>query len=129
MPQTQPRVGAFYSCIEQSRMHGGSLQHTLPERKGEVTLIRFNLGKNPDGPHIIDHGPPNSSGSRLSERVEMLRRQSGALPVYKHVGGEDWEYLGRYRVQSLTDDARVTAERSQVCRRPIKYVIRLEEAN
>ena len=126
MAQAEPRVGGRYSCKEQSRMHGGSVRHTLPERNGEITLIRFELPMNPDGPHIIDHGPPETSGSRLEERGEMLRRQSEPLPVYKRVSHEDWEYLGRYRVESITDDARVTAERSEICRRPIKYVIYLE---
>jgi hypothetical protein len=123
MAQIEPRVGARYSCREQSRMHGGNPQQTLPESGGEVTLVRFRLDKNPDGPHIIDHGDQR----RLQERIEMLRSRSEPLPVYKRLGGADWEYLGPYRVQSITDDTRVVAQRSEVCGRRIRYVIRLEE--
>src|SRR5215211_679971 len=124
MVQTEPRVGARYSCREQSKMHGGNLQQTLPESGGEVTLVRFRLDKNPDGPHIIDHGDQR----RLRERIEMLRNRSEPLPVYKRLRSADWEYLGPYRVQSITDDTRVTEQRSQVCGRRIRYVIELEEA-
>ena len=129
MTLTGPRVGQLYSCAEQSKMHGGDLRSTLPSSKDGVTLIRFRLDKNPDGPHIIDHGPPKSPGSRTPERVEMLRRQSEALPVYRYAWGGAWEYLGRYRVQSITDGGPEAAERSKICGRPIRYVIRLEDAN
>jgi hypothetical protein len=81
VPQGEPRVGALYSCEEQSKMHGGNPQPTLPESSGEVVLIRFRLDKNPNGPHIIDHGDQ----PRIQERIEMLSRQSEPLPVYKYV--------------------------------------------
>jgi hypothetical protein len=129
MTLTGPRVGQLYSCAEQSKMHGGDLRSTLPSSKDGVTLIRFRLDKNPDGPHIIDHGPPKSPGSRTPERVDMLRRQSEALPVYRCAWGGAWEYLGRYRVQSITDGGPEAAERSKICGRPIRYVIWLEDAN
>ncbi len=129
MTQAGPRVGQLYSCMEQSKMHGGNPRLTLPDSEDEVTLIRFRLDKNPDGPHIIDHGPPRSSGGRLPERVEMLRRQSEPLPVYRYAGGAAWEYLGRYRVQGIADGGPEAAERSKICGRPIRYVIRLEEAS
>ncbi len=124
MQEAEPKVGHLYSCEEQHRMHGGNLRQTLPESGGEVTLVRFNLKMNPNGPHIIDHGEQR----RIRERIEMLRGQADPLPVYKYVRSAAWEYLGRYRVRDISDDARVAAERSKVCRRPIRYVIRLEEA-
>jgi hypothetical protein len=95
MVPAEPRVGQLYSCAEQSRMQGGDLRSTLPDSAGRVTLIRFCMNRNPDGPHIIDHGPPKSLGSRTPERVEMLRRQSEPLPVYRYAWGGAWEYLGR----------------------------------
>ncbi len=127
MSQDEPRIGQLYSCEEQSKMHGGNPRLTLPDSRGDVTLIRFRLDKNPDGPHIIDHGPPKSSGSRLPERIEMLRREDRPLPVYRYSRGAAWEYLGRYRVQTITDGGREAAERTKICGRPIRYVIRLEE--
>ena len=128
MPQLKPKLGKRYSCREQSEMHGGNPQQTLPESGGVVTLIRFRLDKNPDGPHAIDHGPPHSLGSRLPERIEILRHQSEPLPVYRRASGGAWEYLGLYRVLSVSEDPRELAERSRICGRPIGYVIRLEEA-
>jgi hypothetical protein len=127
MASTGPRIGQFYSCAEQSRMHGGDSRSTLPDSKGKVTLIRFRLDRNPDGPHIIDHGPPKTPASRTHERVEMLRRQIDPLPVYKRVSGGTWEYLGRYRVQGITDGGQAAFERSKIRGRPTRYVIRLEE--
>ncbi len=109
-------------------MHGGNPQLTLPHNGNEVTLILFRLNKNPDGPHIIDHGPPKSLRSLLPQRIEMLSNQSAPLPIYRFVRDGAWEYLGRYRVRNITDDPRETAERSKICGRPIGYVIRLEEA-
>ena len=106
-------------------MHGGNPQPTLPESSGEVVLIRFRLDKNPNGPHIIDHGDQ----SRIQERIEMLSRQSEPLPVYKYVRSAAWEYLGRYRAKNITDDPREAAERSKVCSRVIRYVMRLEEVS
>jgi len=126
MGSAVPRVGQLYSCAEQSRMHGGDLRSTLPDCEGRVTLIRFRLDRNPDGPQIIDHGPPKSQGSRTPEWVEMLRHQSEPLPVYRHAWGGAWEYLDRYRVQDVADGAREAAERSKIRGRPTRYVIRLE---
>jgi hypothetical protein len=57
--------------------------------------------------------PPKTSASRTHERVEMLRRQSEPLPVYKHVPGGPWKYLGRYRVQSITEGGKAASERSR----------------
>jgi hypothetical protein len=109
-------------------MHGGDLRSTLPDNEGRVTLIRVRLDRNPDGPHMIDHGPPKSPGSRTPERVEMLRRQREPLPVYRHAWGGAWEYLGRYRVQGITDGDREAAERSKIRGRLARCVIRLEGA-
>lgn len=128
MTQSGPQLGQHYSCMEQSRMHGGNPRLTLPSNGDEVTLIRFRLDKNPDAPRIVDHGPPKSPGGRLPERVEMLRRQRGPLPVYRYERGASWEYLGLYRVRGITDGGPEAAERSRVCGRPIRYVIRLTEA-
>jgi hypothetical protein len=125
----KPKVEHLYSCAEQSKMHGGNPQPTLPDSGGRVTLIRFRLDKNPDGPYIIDHGPPGSGGSRLPEKIEMLRRQSEPLPVYRYAWGAAWEYLGRFRVKSITDGGPEAAKRSEICRRPIRFVIRLEVAD
>jgi hypothetical protein len=58
----------------------------------------------------------------------MLRRQSEPLPVYRYARGAAWKYLGRYRVTSVTDGGREAVERSEICGRPIRYVIGLEEA-
>lgn len=125
--QAEPRVGQLYSCAQQSEMHGGDRRSIMPTSRGEVTLIRFRPDINPNGPLIIEHGDQRT----LERRVEMLRAQSDqgeALPVYKRVGSGAWEYLGRYRVQNVTDDAREVAQRSEVCGTAIRYVIRLEEA-
>ena len=127
MASTEPRIGQSYSCAEQSGMHGGDSRSTLPDSEGRVTLLRFRLDRNPDGPRIIDHGPPKTPSSRTHERVEMLRRQSEPLPVYKRVSRGAWEYLGRYRVQGITDGGKAAIERSKIRGRPTRYVIRLEE--
>jgi hypothetical protein len=110
-------------------MHGGDLRSILPSDKDGVRLIRFRLDKNLDGPRIIDHGPPKSPSNPTPERVKMLRRQSEALPVYRFTGNAAWEYLGRYRVQSITDGGPKAVERTKICGRPIRYAIRLEDAN
>jgi hypothetical protein len=129
MARDEPRVGDFYSCKEQSKLHGGDLISTLPDSGGKVTLIRFKPADDPDGPHIIDHGPGSAGpDSRVHKRVKMLLRQGGSLPVYKFVDSAAWEYLGRYRVQSITDGGPGAEKRSRIAGRPIRYVIRLEEA-
>jgi hypothetical protein len=124
MSETEPRVGRVYSCAEQYDMHGGSQRPTLPDRAGEVTLIRFRQEINPDGPGIIEHG----DAPRIRERMEMLREQGDPLPVYKRVDDAKWEYLGRYRVGNITDDVRTTTARSKVCGWLPRYVMQLEEA-
>jgi hypothetical protein len=125
MNQAEPRVGHIYSCREQSKMHGGNFQKALPESEGEVTLIRFRPNINPNGPDIIEHGDQ----ARISERIDMLRNQGGSLPVYKRVSDARWEYLGRYRVQNVTDDAGATAGREAICGWRPRYIIRLEAAS
>jgi len=59
----------------------------------------------------------------------MLRRQGGSLPVYRYAGNGAWEYLGRYRVQGITEGGPEAAERRKITGRNIGYVIRLEEAS
>ena len=127
MSQAKPRVGLSYSCEEQSSMHRGSVRFTLPDYDDRVTLIRFSRDKNPNGPYIIEHGDE----LRLEERIEMLREQrdrNEEFPVYEYVSDGTWKYLGCYRVQSITDDAREVAQRSEICGAAIRYVIRLEAA-
>lgn len=58
----------------------------------------------------------------------MLRRQSEPLPIYRYAREAAWEYLGRYLVQGITDGGPEAAKRTEICGRPIKDVIRLEEA-
>jgi hypothetical protein len=127
MSESGPRVGSRYSCKAQSALHRGSVRSTLPDYDGRVTLIRFSRDKNPNGPDIIDHG----DDWRLEDHIEMLRKQrdrNEELPVYEYVSDGAWEYLGRYRVLSITDDAGEVARRSEVCGAAIRYVMRLEEA-
>src|SRR5918994_6484344 len=76
-------------------------------RMPSPTRLRFRPNINPNGPDIIEHGDQ----AKISERMDMLRNQGGSLPVYKRVSDARWEYLGRYRVQDVTDDAEATAER------------------
>ncbi|MDP9477037.1 MAG: hypothetical protein M3R38_15360 [Actinomycetota bacterium] len=126
-PTLKMQVGQLYGCAEQSEVHGGDQRSILPTSEGRVTLIRYRPDMKPDGPRVIDHGRPGSTGSRLTERVRMLRRQGEPLPVYRRrVRGGAWEYLGRYQVRSVTDDAREVAERNEITGRDITYVIRLE---
>ncbi len=90
-------------------------------------MIRFSRNKNPNGPDIIEHGDE----WRLEERIEMLRKQrdrNEELPVYEYVRDGAWEYLGPYQLQSISDDAREVAQRSEVCGADIRYVIRLVAA-
>ncbi len=130
MARDEPRLGHLYSCAEQNEMHGGDTRSTLPDSDGRVTLIRFRRDKNPNGPLIIDHGGGSSGpASAVHRRVRMLRRQGGSLPIYGYAKDSDWEYLGRYRVQSITDGGQEAAERSRIAGRPIRYVIRLEGAS
>ncbi len=129
MARDEPKVGRLYNCAEQSEMHGGDTRSTLPDSDGGVTLIRFRRDKNPNGPHVIGHGPGSAGpASLVHRRVGMLRRRGGSLPVYRYAGNSDWEYLGRYRVRSVMDGGPEAEERSRIAGRPIRYVIRLEEA-
>lgn len=129
MARDEPRVGRLYSCAEQNKMHGGDTRSTLPDSNGRVTLIRFRRDKNPNGPLIIDHGGGSSGpASAVHRRVGMLRRQGRSLPIYRYAKDSDWEYLGRYRVLKIADGGPEAEERRRITGRPIRYVIRLEEA-
>ncbi len=131
MAPDEPRVGKRYSCEEQSKMHGDDRLSTLPDSDGRVTLIRFRRDKNPNGPHIIEHGSgPAGRGRQVrARRMGMLRRQGGSLPVYRYVGPAAWGYLGRYRVRSITDGGPEADERRKITDRNVRYVVRLEEAS
>ncbi len=66
---------------------------------------------------------------RPRPRASVLPR---FLPRYReeteYAGCAAWEYLGRYRVKSITDGGPEVTERRKITGRPIRYVIRLEEA-
>ncbi len=129
MAREEPRVGQLYSCEEQSEIHGGDWRSTLPDSGGKVTLIRFRSDKNPDGPRIVDHGGGSSGpASLVHRRIERLRRQRESIPVYRYAGNAAWEYLGRYRVRSITDGGPEADERRKITGRNVRYVIRLEDS-
>lgn len=52
----------------------------------------------------------------------------GSIPVYRYADPTAWEYLGRYRVQNVTDGGPEAAERRRriITGRNVRYVIRLE---
>lgn len=53
-----PVIRKFYSCREMSDMHGGNPFPILPDSKGKITNIRALPNWNPDGPEMIEYGPP-----------------------------------------------------------------------
>ena len=122
-----PVIGQLYTCRQMSDMHGGNPNLILPERKGKITNIHMLPDWNPDGPEIIEYGPPQTERFRGRDRVEMLGDQAGEfVPVYKFREFTEWENMGRYQVTEVTSSAKATAERSEVTGRTVEYVIRLK---
>jgi hypothetical protein len=101
----KPKLGQKYSRQEISEMMGGSPQHYLPFKDGEILCGCFNPSReyNPGAPELVLFG---SSKNRIVEdTAEMVYRQSTPIPIFIFRSSAQWKYIGDYRCVGYSCDS------------------------
>lgn len=92
--------GRTYTRDEIHAVLGGDKQSYLPRKNGRVVCGAFSPLLNPDAPKIVLPG----SGPGIEGSAEQLATQPEAIPVFIKRRTNQWEYVGDYRLISLSRD-------------------------
>ena len=93
--------GSYYTRREIHDLLGGEVQTYLPAKDGLVTCACLTLRSNPDAPNTILIG----QRPRVLEWARRLCVQGGMIPVFIRRATNEWEYVGKYRVQRCSKKA------------------------
>jgi predicted DNA-binding transcriptional regulator AlpA len=96
-------VGQIYTHDFICKSFGGDAKSGtyLPQSKQTILCGCFTDTMNPEAPDVVLVG----GGPRIIGKAEKLKAQGGAIPVFMKRGTNQWEYRGRYELESISRDA------------------------
>ncbi|MGD0778302.1 MAG: hypothetical protein ABSC05_36430 [Candidatus Solibacter sp.] len=105
------KIGNRYTRAEIHNTLGGSMQSCLPTRNGSVVCGCFIKGRlNPGAPHRVLAG----TGKIIESSARVFASQKEPVPVFiKHRVNES-EYVGDFRVASLSQDPSLISREQQL---------------
>ncbi len=110
-------------CYTRKEIHkilGGSLQAFLPHKNGRVVCACLRIDLNPDAPNVILVG----NGPMIYNSGVMLCEQNESIPVFIKEDTNAWKYVGKYKVESWTEDhAKIIRQRQKTGREDITRII------
>ncbi len=116
-------LGKRYTREEIHDQLGGSLQSFLPHVDSRVVAACLRLDTNPDAPNVVLPG----KGEVIERSARMLIEQGATIPVFLKRATAQWEFVGRYAVESFsTELAEITAQAKRSSRDDISCIIRLK---
>lgn len=117
--------GRDYTRDEIHAEIGGSTETYLPHRDGRILCACLDRDLNPDAPDIIIPG----TGPMIEKTADMLRRQTGAIPVFIKRETGAWRYVGDFEVEPRRyTPADIEAQKKRSGRTDITRVIWLRPA-
>jgi hypothetical protein len=120
------KISNRYNRTEIHRKLGGSMQSYLPRRNGRVVCGCFIKGSlNPSAPHRVLAG----TGKIIESSARVFAGQREPVPVFIKHEINEWEYIGDFRVASLSQDPnQIARERQLTGRNDITIVLDLVSA-
>ena len=118
--------GDFYEWRELPGLLGFAPRGYLTEdeRRGEILCGCFKLDHNPDAPDILLAGDK----ADVVQKARLFARQKQFIPIFVKATDTEWEYCGKYRVETFTSnkaEIAIQGERSE--RDEIAVVLFLEK--
>lgn len=125
-PPRELRLGDTFSRAEIRALLGGSVQETFPHVGGRVVAGCFHPGYHPYAPFVVLPG----WGPGIRRWAEALETQAESIPCFLKRGANAWEYVGRFRVAQLSDEADEVTEWARIAEREgdVSMVLHMEEA-
>jgi hypothetical protein len=125
-PPRPLRLGDTFSRAEIRALLGGSVRETFPHVDGHVVAGCFHPGYHPYAPFVVLPG----WGPGIRRWAELLADEGEAIPCFLMRGASAWEYVGRFRVAQLSDDADEVTEWARIAEREgdVSMVLHLEAA-
>jgi hypothetical protein len=118
------RKGEYYTRKEISQTLGGGVQDYLPHKDGAVVCACVTPEMNPHLPEVILVG----QGEQIPRWARVFAGQKEHIPVFVKRSPSKWEYIGNYRVNSLSDDHAEIARHARFSGRDdIVLVLKLEK--
>jgi len=120
---SQFKKGEYYSRQDIHTSLGGGVQDFLPHKDGAVVCACVTAEMNPHLPDVILVG----QGEQVPRWARAFAGQKEYVPLFVKRISSKWEYLGEYRVKSLSDDAKeIARQESYSGRIDIVLVLNLE---
>lgn len=94
------KKGDYYTRKEINAALGGGVQDFLPHKDGVVVCACVTPDMNPHLPDVILVG----QGEQIPRWARVFAAQQDFLPLFVKRGVNKWEYLGDYKVKSLSED-------------------------
>lgn len=99
------KKGDYYTRNEIHKFIGGGVQDFLPHKDGVVICACVTSEMNPHLPDVILVG----QGAQVPRWARVFAEQKEYIPLFVKRASSNWEYIGNYRVRSLSDDAKEIA--------------------
>lgn len=117
------KKGDYYTRKEIHTFLGGGIQDFLPHKDGIVVCACVTPEMNPHLPGVILVG----QGEQVPKWGRTFAEQEEYIPLFVKRNPSKWEYLGNYRVKSMSDDAKEIARHENYSRRSdVALVLYLE---
>lgn len=117
------KKGEYYTRKNIQSSLGGGVQDFLPHKDGLVVSACVTPEMNPHLPDVILVG----QGAQTPRWARVFAGQTEYIPLFVKRSPGSWEYLGRYRVKSISDDAKeIARHESYSGRTDVVLVLNLE---
>lgn len=99
------KKGEYYTRKDIHASIGGGVQDFLPHKDGIIVCACVTPEMNPHLPEVILVG----EGVQVPRWAKVFAEQKEYIPLFVKRSPSKWEYLGNFRVKSISDDAKEIA--------------------
>lgn len=120
------KAGCYYARKDIHKILGGGVQDFLPHKDGIVVCICVSPEMNPHLPETILVG----EGMQVPHLARVFSQQTNYIPMFAKRDSNKWEYIGDFRVKSISDDEKeIARHKSYSGRDDVELVLHLEKNN
>jgi hypothetical protein len=95
-------TGHFYHWREIEQLFGCELFGYLPQVGENIVCGCLRKDLNPDAPNIV---LPGGDNPQWVTKARLFQQQVTAIPVFVKTEGLPWEFVGKFRVEAMTQNA------------------------
>jgi hypothetical protein len=119
------QIGRSYTRDQIHDELGGSKQEYLPMKDGQVLYGAFRRDSNPEAPDVVLPG----LGRKIVQSAVAFAKQREPIPVFIKRAVNAWEYVGNFRVKSVSHEPAVVERYARQAERDddVSIVLFLEQ--